>query len=654
MIRSTLAWLLLGAAPAAATAQTVQQQFDGATAAMERGDYAAALDGYRAIGRRLPATATRSRAVAEAREGLMLLRLKRNAEAETALRHALPLLPATDASLADDRFLTASGLAALEEQDLDFTAARRDYATALGTARQPIDRINARAGLARVTMFNDPDAALALIDAALAELPAAPSLAGEDRAPLHTLKGRILLNAGQFRAASQELLKAVSLLGGLTQTVTAQDVAARSDLAIAALLKGDAAGAKQYLAYSGSGNLTGGFALAAATEPPRCGDEGLEPQDVGVVEFGLADDGSTRSPRLIYSSVRGDKALLFPRAVASWSWTAGEVAAVRPFFRQMIRVELRCSTAAPTVDVLTGETLEWARTRGAEAVPTDGLSAAAAVPRLRAELARREAAGGDPARLVPVLLALTNNPVTTPEESQAWMERALRIARDDGAPPIVQAALLLRGRRAAWNGRNAKPAEQIAGMRGLLDDPAIGGDARAGAAVRLALAQLLVAAKARPAALPHLQQVAADDRLNARDPLRIEALSRLATLQAAAGDLDAARAAYLKTGLSAGQCALADVHPVRMKGSIGSGDYPSDALAWGIGGWAQTEFDVRADGVPANVRTLIAYPPFVFGPPVQRFISRSRYTQSFRPDGQLGCGADHQTVNFAMPWQLHR
>jgi hypothetical protein len=136
----------------------------------------------------------------------------------------------------------------------------------------------------------------------------------------------------------------------------------------------------------------------------------------------------------------------------------------------------------------------------------------------------------------------------------------------------------------------------------------------------------------------NLNAIAADHRLDPRDPLRIGALLQLAALKAEQHDLTGAQQLYQQTGLDDQQCALVDASPVRVRGQAGEQDYPEEARIWGMSGWARTEFDIKADGTTEHLRTVLAYPAFVFGPAIEGVARRMRYTQTYRPQGGLGCG----------------
>jgi len=92
-----------------------------------------------------------------------------------------------------------------------------------------------------------------------------------------------------------------------TAKIDPMDAAARSDAAIAFLLGGNADEARRYMAYTGAGRMKkGSFDPAAEMRSPDCGgDAGLKPNDVAVVEFNIADDGTIERARPIYAAGGG-------------------------------------------------------------------------------------------------------------------------------------------------------------------------------------------------------------------------------------------------------------------------------------------------------------------------------------------------------------
>ena len=143
-----------------------------------------------------------------------------------------------------------------------------------------------------------------------------------------------------------------------------------------------------------------------------------------------------------------------------------------------------------------------------------------------------------------------------------------------------------------------------------------------------------------------LNAVIDDGALPANDPLRVAALVRRASLQATGGNLEAARADYAATGLSAQQCSIVDAKPSLRSAPVSSADYPTDMVSVGVEGWTRVQFDIAADGTTRNQRAVITYPPMIFGTNGTKIVTRAKYEQSYRPDGGLGCGGNMQGVTF--------
>lgn len=145
-----------------------------------------------------------------------------------------------------------------------------------------------------------------------------------------------------------------------------------------------------------------------------------------------------------------------------------------------------------------------------------------------------------------------------------------------------------------------------------------------------------------------LAAIAEDQQLGPRDPLKVGAYVRLASLRMLAGDLAGARAAYQQSGLTSQECALVDVQPALTKTGLGSEDFPREAEEWGFAGWVHTEFDIDADGRTTNVRAIVAYPPFVFAAAAVKGLQQTRYQQSYRPEGGPGCSGREQGIRFIL------
>jgi hypothetical protein len=281
---------------------------------------------------------------------------------------------------------------------------------------------------------------------------------------------------------------------------------------------------------------------------------------------------------------------------------------------------------------------------------------ATALPLIRAELERREAAdGAQSVQLVPALTALGNNDAAPPKERVAARGRRIDVMVAAKAPPeIVDIARMGSiyddydsGRlqsdiaRAQRDGVSPILAAQLAEDRG---------DSRIAMWSRLELAEAHDTLKAAEKAKPLLETIVAAPTsvLAEGDPIRTAALLRLANIAAAARDSEAAARALAATGLSPEQCALIDVKPQAINASIGSSAFPGEAVRWGTGGYAKVGHDITADGHTTNVRTIIAAPPFVFGPPTEKAVARFRYQPVFRPDNSVGCSGNVQSVRYVM------
>lgn len=639
-----------GSATAQQAATTVQQDFDAATALTDKRDNPAALAAWEALERRV-ARNPRTLAVVRVRKSGVLLALRQMDEAVAAARSGLAALPVSDATLNEDRYDALMTLGRIGEASLDYASAADAYARAEPLAAGPKERLATLRGLIETATFVDPAVAAAAIvraDAALPAIKAEPAV----RAVFKRLNGQLLLNQGAYEASRVQSAEAVNLLGGLTSRTRLDDVTVRSNYAIAALLAGKKNDARRYMAMTGAGRLsTGSFDPAAGMKMPECGGEaGLKPADVAVIEFSVADDGTVRQSLPVYAAGGGAVALEFARQARSWSWTPEQVKAMPVFYRNHVRVELRCSTAFERPSIYTfldGELGAWLATKRIDPPELVDGADAVVLPRLRAQLVQAEAATGkDALALVPILHLLVGNVVVGREESLALTRRELAIAIAHDVPPVARLAIETR----LWNNSLAERWNSRAYV--VLVSPALtrapyAGDPTARAAIRLLLADTAREDEARARAL--LTAVGSDAALPANHPLRVGALVRLASLEQVSGNAQAASAAFASSGLSARQCALVDAAPRFLGTSVSSSNFPREAIEWGFEGWTRTQFDISAEGSVVNLRVVAAYPPFVFSQAGAGVIAKARYEKSYRPDGGLGCGGSSQGVRFALP-----
>jgi hypothetical protein len=654
MLSETIFILAAAAAPAASDAQpatqTVQQAFDAASTLYNAKDYVGALAAYKALEARIAASGKNktSLALVRLRRGVSHASLNQFDDAITLLRRGLSELPTDNANLAADRLDAQLQLAQMLEYQLDHTGAADIYRTLASQKLEKFDVVRAQSGIARTLMFTDGAASLAAAEAALAVVPPDDK---DTIASLLTLRGRVLMNLKRFPEAHADLKKAMTMLGGLTRKVDFRDLQARSDLAIVSMLMNKKDEAREYLAYTGAGRFDAPL-ISAAGDPPTCGGTpNIAPEDVAIVNFTIDSNGTVGSANTVYAS-NPATALSFAEAVRSWSWTPENLAKIPALFRATTRIELRCTRSIGsfgTSKLLEPATDAWAQKNGLIPFTAPAESYAGWINDARRDLvARRARHGPDSMQLIPVLTAIMSNPLSTSAETTDAALALQGIANKNALPPAVRAMIVFvqtsRGLRATTLAGVAR--ERATALQSALAEPTIANDAVAAPALLLEMAETLRTNKDDPAARQMLQRIVDFPGLAANDPAKVAALVRIASIEARAGDLEAAQQAFLKTGLSESQCALVDAKPVLTGGGGSDADFPREALQWGFSGFAVSEYDIDAAGKSQGVRTTIAYPPLVFGPASNKITSRLRFTQSFRPNGTQGCTARSQRVNF--------
>ncbi|WP_174291540.1 energy transducer TonB [Sphingomonas bacterium] len=585
-------------------------------------------------------------AAVDVRKGECLVRIGRSGEGSAAIERGLPNLKAQGDAFAGDvrTALMALGAAAADRFDYDRAAFHYRAAAdmAKGTARiVPLLR------LSQVTMFDRDGSALAAADEARKLSVASPDLGKKDVAAVQSQYARVLLNEGRAAEAYRILKDSLAKQGGLTNKVGLSDITTRSDLAIAALQNKRADDARLYLAYTGAGRMKDTpFNRAAIMAAPACGEGGVTPDDMAIVEFSLESDGRVVGVTPIYATGGRRAAVAFAGAVSEWSWRAEEAAKIPALFRYTTRVELRCSKAAEGKGILAPlreAAMTWlAATAGT--APWADLSDAAALPLQRAALERARATGNQ-AGIAQVALAMANSSVTTSDETATLLDTAAAAARAASAPASVRHLIELR--QAGSNQRDV--SRWRATLRTLLASSDYASDPLSADTVRLLISQ--PAGKTPPPddAASLQSAVASDAALPANHPLKVAALLGQANVLAAKGDVAGARSAFDRTGLSGEQCAQLGLAPVMRSLSASSSDYPMAAVRMGFEGWVIAEADVTPDGRTTVQRATIAYPPFVFDDAAIGIAKEARYSSSFRPDGTLACQGVRLPVKFLLP-----
>jgi len=640
-------------APQAAPAKlTLQQRFDAASAAAEEGRCSEAVPAFEAL--ETNAAAMRSPLVSSAvavRKGICLAGGPRSEEAEAGIRRGLPTLVAQGANFAIDVNRAHIALGRAAQQRFDYASAAAEYRTALdgatGTAR-----IRPLLALSQVLMFDGDGEAVRLAGEARTLAMADTSKSKESKATIaivQTLYARALLNAGQVKQGYAELKDGLARQGGLDYHVNLADLSTRSDLAIAALLNKDRDSARTYLAYTGAGRLNDGpFAKAASMQPPICGGaDGLKPTDFAIVEFSLDKDGHVSGVAPIYTTGGRAVALAFARAVTDWSWQPEAIEKVPELFRYATRVELRCTVAGerPALTAPLGEAYAaWIAGLGQGAPVWADQPDARAAPLQRTAVERATAAGDKPA-LLAASVALGRNDVATELERTQMLDQAATLADSLKAPVNARTYIAIE----LLGARSNRYGQVRAGLHAMLADPAIAADPLSAATLRLLLAKPGYRESAPPDQQALLDAVIAEPGLPAQHPLKISALLLQANMLAKQKDLDGARTAFQRTGLTEEQCSLLPMQPALRASNVSSNDYPDEALHMGFEGWVKTEFDVATNGTTIAPRVVVSYPPFVFDEAGEAISKGFRYASSYRPASGLACSARQESVSFRLP-----
>lgn len=675
-MRRAIIMLALVATPALAA--TVQQDFDAAQALLDAGKASEARDAFTALlGRLAPNSQGMAANLVRARLGNALLATGDAEAAEPLLVTASTGFKGSDATSIEERGVALYDLGRAREGQGKIDSAAKAYAQVLDAKLFPANGrsdIGLRAALARTLIWSNPDEARRLLDGLLALPAESLGTTGDTRALLQTLRGRVELNNANAGEARRWFSDAARAAGGAeTRRVTVADVRIRGDLALANYKLGKLDEVQKFIAYSGAGSLSAeGLTLAADMPLPACSPAtSLAPDAVAVVEFAIGSDGRVSGVTPIYASrgsgiatpgvIDDGPEVQFPQAVRRWVWNTAAVAKLNPFWRQSVRVELRCFTRAPDDNPvsrsLARDTATWAQSAGLRPLPDLPANDAAALPVIRAELARREAAdGAQSLQLVPALAAIAGNDAAPPKERAAARTRRVDLLVAAKAPPAVVDLARINAIFGAVEfsaTRTGIAQVQRDGVMPILaaQESEGRGDSRMAMFTRLQLAEAHDVLKAPDKAKALLETIVAAPTsvLPEGDPIRTAALLRLSNIAAAARDSEGAARALAATGLSPEQCALIDVKPQPINATIGSGAFPGEAMRWGTGGYAKVGHDITADGQTANVRTIIAAPPFVFGPPTEKAVARFRYQPVFRPDNSIGCSGNVQTVRFVTP-----
>jgi hypothetical protein len=231
---------------------------------------------------------------------------------------------------------------------------------------------------------------------------------------------------------------------------------------------------------------------------------------------------------------------------------------------------------------------------------------------------------------------------------QAKVDRLRVLLDQDQAPPEVKALFYYRTAASpgGWAGQAASvEITNLANAAKVVEaDPA---GQRSAAWLRTEMAIDLENAHNFAAAQTALEAVVAlpESALPEDDDIRHVAAAHLAMTKAR---LDRQRAAETLASDSSApptRCSMLDIKPVATNRSISDSTFPIEALRWRFEGYVREAFDIGRDGKVDHVRTVIAYPPFVFDHATENAVSHFRFLPPLGADGAyVGCTNHMQTV----------
>ncbi|WP_010217901.1 energy transducer TonB [Sphingomonas sp. PAMC 26621] len=639
-------WLFLAAGTAAlasgnAAAQTPQAQFNAAQAAFAKADYATAVTAFRAALAGIPPTA-RSAAVIRSR---LAYALHRAGQFEPAIAEATLSVRAFTAQKVtrDDDLSTALfllGSLHLGGATNAQAITELQQAIAAETSSAGPEALTTRYTLALAALTEQPDLAATTIDAIRADAPRFAGLPRTDQANMLSIRAVAELNRGQPRLAAALIEKALDLTGRTTTQVTISQVRIRGNAALIYARLGNQENVRQYLTYSGAGHLPDSSWLQDSDRDlPVCGGD-IAPQDVAVVEFAIDDDGRVIGATPVFASKPGPLGSVFAASVQGWRWQPSAVAKLNAFWRQSVRLELRCVKRPPAlalIDPFRERTRDWLTEIHAD---PDVVS-----PAFDPE---KPGPGAIPQGLAAVYNAKDPRSRATAQDSLDSLLVSLN------APVEVRAFALVAGssggkRFATRSGYEGDRARRFAAVLARFETQP--GAARVRAWLRTEQALALEAGGSLPPARALLETVIATPpaTLPQDDPIRSLAQLHLALIDKRSGAPAVADQRLAAAGITPEQCSLLDVRPVARNTAISDSAFPAEAQRWRFEGSARVAFDIAADGHVTDVRTVIAYPPFVFGPSSERAVAQFRYLPPTLGNEVLGCVGQAQNVIYRMP-----
>lgn len=628
------------AAAAPVEAQTLQQRYDAAEAALAAGEYEKASTLFADVLARMGKTQRGTPAEADLRQrigetDIALGRL------ESGLATLTPVIAIYEKAKATSALVDAHGLIGRAHEKLgEMRQAAESYQAAYDLNTDPAKIQTLSIPLARALVFTDAARARRMADAMLKDFRPGEDKrrSGELLGEFQMLRGRVELNAGNHKEALEWFKTAAKSAGGIGTRVSLSDIAIRSDLALASFLTGDLDKAFYYIAMTGAGRMGGKgpqFPDGSALTLPDCSPAfNLGPDDLVVLDIALSDDGRVLSAAPVYSSKPGEIEAVFVKAARSWLWSAEEMQKTEPFWRISTRVAVRCTFNTERRWIGDAFMRELVGETKAQTVSFGPLAGKADTETLRRELARLEAATGpDSPALVPVLTRLAEK-----DDEGVYVERARQ---------IMEASDLSARRRAILDALIARNRVQRGG-EALQRQPDASWPSDVADWFRVEQALELEKRRRSDRAEPLYAEV-----FRRGDP-KTDTLAQFAALRLASIAYDRkaqeqASGFLAATGLRPDQCALLDAAPIGRNNWVTADDYPQAAVNWGAEGYIVMGYDIAVDGKVKTPRVVFAYPPFVFEDTMEAVVGRWRFKPIYREGEQIGCTGARQTFRFFIP-----
>jgi tetratricopeptide (TPR) repeat protein len=621
-------------APATPSRQAV---YNDAQAAYDSGDWGKAVAGFTQV---LAGTQkqTRPEAVIRSRLAEALLHSGRLDESSAQARIAVAALRANPSGGGVDQSLIATyvtlgdalRLNLFDEEAID--AYKQAQALAVGPDLADA-RTRAALGIVLAAIVTHPDLAASAADVILADQKGFRAQPRDLQAQVLAWRAMAELNEGDPHKSLPFMKQAIALNGAALNRVSLSQVAVRGDAALVYEMLHDSEAASEYLTYSGAGHLRNDDWLRGArTDLPACGPE-ITPEDTAVIEFAIADDGRTAGATPIYASRPGQMGVLFARSVRGWRWRPAAVTRLDGFWRSAIRVQLRCVAQSPAPDISDAfydATRDWLQSKGVSDDLRDPDS------QVVESIGAKSSLRGDVAEIRTLFRHL---------RGRAAADRLDMLLVQNGAPAEVRALAASLDA----SGTAAERARQLENVPQQFDR--IEGGQRSAAWLRTERAISLETSGRFTQARPLLEAVVQlpSAILAADDPIRNVATLHLSLHDRRAGDFAAAQARIADAGLTDDPCSMLNVRPVPTNTRVSSEVVPDEARTWMFEGWVKEDYNIRADGTVKEVRTVIAYPPFIFGAAMERAVARFRYLPPTFGDTAMSCAGQTYTEQFVVP-----